>query len=44
MSGTEFLDLATTITLVVLSIAFVLTALRVVIGPDKVKGFGKHDR
>lgn len=33
MSGSDFLGWATSITLVVLSIAFVLTALRVVIGP-----------
>ena len=34
MNGTEFLGWATSITLVILSIAFVLTALRVVLGPD----------
>ncbi|MBU1176322.1 MAG: cation:proton antiporter [Alphaproteobacteria bacterium] len=34
MSGAAFLDWAIAITLVVLSIAFVLTAIRVVIGPE----------
>lgn len=33
MSGAEFLSLACTITLAVLSLAFVLTVLRIVIGP-----------
>ncbi len=34
MSGAEFLLLATSATLVVLSVAFILTTLRVVIGPE----------
>ena len=34
MSGAEFLGWATSITLVILSIAFILTAIRVVIGPE----------
>ena len=34
MSGAEFLSWATSITLAVLSIAFILTAVRVVIGPE----------
>ena len=34
MSGSDFLDLATTTTLAVLSVAFILTAVRVVIGPE----------
>ena len=34
MSGSEFLALATSITLVILSIAFVLTTFRVVRGPE----------
>lgn len=34
MSGAEFLDWCIAITMVVLSIAFILTAVRVVIGPE----------
>ena len=34
MSGAEFLSWATSITLAILSIAFILTAVRVVIGPE----------
>ena len=34
MNGAEFLGIATSITLVVLSLAFILTAVRVVIGPE----------
>jgi multicomponent Na+:H+ antiporter subunit F len=34
MNGSAFLDLASSITLVVLSIAFILTTIRVVIGPE----------
>jgi multicomponent Na+:H+ antiporter subunit F len=34
MSGADFLILSTSITLVILSVAFILVAARVVLGPD----------
>ncbi len=34
MSGAEFLSMATSITLVILSVAFILTTFRVVRGPE----------
>lgn len=34
MSGAEFLSLATTITLGILSLAFILTTIRVAVGPS----------